>query len=90
MEDLRYFVMVSHRWPRSNPAGFLRKYREGGKGWSEEYDFAKPGWVRTTFFLDYDRGHIDYDYEEVPAAEAEALIEEKRSRKAERDRLQGA
>jgi len=89
VEDLRYYVMVNHRWPRSNPAGFLRRYRDGAASRSEEYDFFKSAWERTTFFLDYDRGHIDYDYEEVPAAEAEALIEEKRRRKAERDRRQG-
>ncbi|MEU6248629.1 hypothetical protein [Glycomyces sp. NPDC047010] len=82
--------MTNHRWPRSNPAGFLRKYRDGGRTQSEEYDFHNSAWERTTFFLDHDRGHIDYDYEEVPAAEAEALIQEKHRRKAERDLQQGA
>jgi hypothetical protein len=85
--DLKYFVMTDSRWSRSNPAGFLRTYRTGmGKmSHQEEYSFSKPGWVHTNFFLDYDRGHIDFDYEEVPVEEAERLIQGKLRRKFERE-----
>ncbi|KAL3454253.1 hypothetical protein BJX65DRAFT_85801 [Aspergillus insuetus] len=85
--DLKYFVMTDSRWSGSNPAGFLRTYRTGTGQTShhEEYSFGKPGWVHTDFFLDYDRGHIDYDYEEVPREEAERLIQEKLRRKLERE-----
>ncbi|KAL3490285.1 hypothetical protein BJX62DRAFT_238263 [Aspergillus germanicus] len=86
--DLKYFVMTSSRWPESNPAGFLRTYRTGTgqtTAHREEYSFSKPGWVHTDFFLDYDRGHIDYDYEEVPWEDAERLIQDKLRRKLERE-----
>ncbi|KAL2822461.1 hypothetical protein BJX63DRAFT_376588 [Aspergillus granulosus] len=85
VDDLKYFVMTSWRWPRSNPAGFLRTYHTEQTTHHEEYNFSKAGWEHTDFFLDYDRGHIDYDYEEVPADEAERLIQEKLRRKAERE-----
>jgi hypothetical protein len=85
--DLKYFVITDSRWSRSNPAGFLRTYRTGmGKlSHQEEYNFSKPGWVHTNFFIDYDRGHIDFDYEEVPVEEAERLIQGKLRRKFERE-----
>jgi hypothetical protein len=84
--DLKYFVMTSSRWSGSNPAGFLRTYHMGQTCHQEEYSFSKPGWVHTTFFLDYDRGHIDYDYEEAPGEVVERLIQEKLRRKFERER----
>jgi hypothetical protein len=84
VED-EYFVMTSRWATRSDPAGFLRKRRVGGGVQSEEYDFNRPGWIPTTFFLDHARGDTDEDYEAVPAEEAEALIEEKLRRKAARE-----
>ncbi|KAL2862710.1 uncharacterized protein BJX67DRAFT_365844 [Aspergillus lucknowensis] len=84
--DFKYFVMTNPQWPRSNPAGFLRTYRtEQQTIHYEEYDFFKPGWERTTFFLDHERGEVDDNYEEVPVGEAEQLIQEKLQRKYKRE-----
>ncbi|KAJ0414175.1 hypothetical protein BJY00DRAFT_295566 [Aspergillus carlsbadensis] len=92
-DDLKYFVRTDWQWPRSNPAGFLRTYQtntqtESGQAtrtYHEGYNFSKPGWERTTFFLDYNRGHVDYEFEEVPVGEAERLIHVKLRRKYERE-----
>lgn len=71
VDDLKYFVMTNRLAPRSNPAGFLRTYQTRQTTHHEVYSFFKHSWEDTYFFLDYARGHIDNDYEEVPAEEAE-------------------
>lgn len=73
MDDLKYYFLTH---PQSMAAGVLRRYRTGEIIHSEQYNFRKPGWESTTYFMDYRRGHIDFDYEETTAEEAQEWIQE--------------
>jgi hypothetical protein len=73
VDDLKYYFLTH---PRLSPAGVLRRYRTGEIIHSERYNFDKPGWEPTTYFMDYRRGHIDFEYEETTAEEAQAWIQE--------------
>lgn len=85
MDNLKYFVRTNAWTSRSNPAGFLRIYRTGHTDHTESFNFFTSEWDHTDFFLDYDRGSVDDEYEEVPAAEAERLLQERLRQKAERE-----
>ncbi len=62
----------------------LRRYRVGAVVRTEEYDFSTTGWKPTLHFLDYQRGHIDYDTESTTSEAASAWIEERLRGRASR------
>jgi hypothetical protein len=83
VDDLKYYFLTH---PRRSPAGVLRTYRTGEIIHHEEYNFSKPGWVSSTYFADYYRGHMDYESEETTAEEAQAWIQEGLRAAARRER----
>jgi hypothetical protein len=70
-----YYAIIDNETSRENPAGIVRRVEDSDGGFIDEGLHIDLAWHRTPIIVEWERAESTDDLAEVPADEAELIIE---------------